>query len=124
MAGVRVMLVDDADHVRKMLRQMLELDGFEVSGEAGSGAEALTVVDEADPDVLVVDYMMPGMDGVDVAREVRARRPQQVIILYTAFLDSRVEKAASEAGVDVCLTKVEGLGALGREIARLADTVS
>jgi CheY-like chemotaxis protein len=117
------MVVDDTDHMRKMLRSMLELDGFEVAAEAASGQEALDAVAEADPDVVVLDYMMPGMDGVETARRLRRDRPDQVIILYTAFLDPSIEAAATEAGVDLCLAKVEGVESLEREIARLAGSL-
>jgi DNA-binding NarL/FixJ family response regulator len=64
------------------------------------------------------------MSGLQVAREVRARRPSQVIILYSAFLDEGVEREAMEAGVDLCLPKLEGLPSLEREIARFAGTPS
>jgi CheY-like chemotaxis protein len=121
--ATRVMVVDDTDHMRKMLRNMLEIDGFEVAGEAASGEQALELVDGADPDVIVLDYMMPGLDGLETARRIRAARPEQVIILYTAFLDPVVEAAAKEAGVDLCLAKVEGLDSLEREISRLAGSL-
>ncbi len=117
------MVVDDTDHMRKMLRSMLEIDGFEVAGEAASGQEALDVMSGADPDVVVLDYMMPGMDGLETARRIRQQRPDQVIILYTAFLDPDVEAQAKEAGVDLCLAKVEGLDSLEREISRLAGSL-
>ena len=122
-AGTKVMVVDDTDHMRKMLRGILEIDGFDVAAEAASGEEALALVDDADPDVVVLDYMRPGMDGLETARRLRAARPDQVIILYTAFLDPKVEAAAKEAGVDLCLAKVEGLDSLEREISRLAGSL-
>lgn len=54
-AAVRVMVVDDTEHVRRMLRSMLELDGFHVVAEAAGGREAIEAVDGADPDVVVID---------------------------------------------------------------------
>jgi CheY-like chemotaxis protein len=122
-APTKVMVVDDTDHMRKMLRSMLEIDGFDVAGEAASGEEALEVMAGADPDVVVLDYMMPGMDGLETARRIRQQRPDQVIILYTAFLDPDVEKQAKEVGIDLCLAKVEGLDSLEREISRLAGSL-
>ncbi len=102
---------------------MLELDGFEVVAEAGGADAAVQGALEADPDVLVMDYMMPDVDGLEAARWVRASRPGQVIILYSAFIDAHVEAEAASMGIDVCLSKVEGLESLEREIARLAETL-
>jgi CheY-like chemotaxis protein len=118
--SVRVFVVDDTAHVRKMLVQMLELSGFDVVGQAASGQEALASVNEADPEVIVVDYKMPGIDGIATAREIRTHRPDQAIILYTAYLDADLQKQAEEAGVSLCVGKVEGLSTLERDIRRLA----
>lgn len=120
---IRVMVVDDTDHVRQMLASMLTLDGFEVVDEAASGAEAVQRIEAADPDVVVVDYRMPGMDGLDTARAIKAKRPAQLMVLYTAFIDQDLQKAADEAGVAVCLGKVEGLASLEREISRLCTSL-
>lgn len=120
---IKVMVVDDTDHVRRMLRNMLELDGFEVVAEAGNGVDAVAAVDEADPDVVVVDYKMPEVDGLETARRIRESRPEQVMILYTAFVDPELEQRAREVGVSVVLGKVEGLESLEREITRLCGTL-
>ncbi len=120
---IRVMVVDDTDHVRQMLSSMLTLDGFEVVEEAASGAEAVRRVEGADPDVVVLDYRMPGMDGLATARSIKERRPGQLIVLYTAFIDADLQRAADEAGVAVCLGKVEGLASLEREISRLCTSL-
>ncbi len=116
---IRVMVVDDTAHVLRMLSAMLSLDGFEVVGEANGGAAALDTIDEADPDVVVMDYRMPVMDGLTAARRIRARRPSQIIVLYTAFIDEELERRADEVGVSLCVGKVEGLASLEREISRL-----
>ncbi len=116
---MKVLVVDDTDHVRRMLVDMLELDGFEVVGEAASGAEAVQVTCSTDPDVVVMDYKMPGMDGVSASRAIRQARPKQSIILYTAYLDDRLEGLAKEAGIALCLGKVAGLNQLERHIAKL-----
>ena len=118
------MVVDDTDHVRRMLTSMLSLDGFEVVGDARDGPEALEGIGAADPDVVVIDYKMPGMDGLRTAREIRSRRPDQVMILYTAYVDDELEREAAEAGIAVCLGKVEGLASLERENSRLCASLS
>ena len=116
---VRVVVVDDTDHVRKMLVDMLELDGFDVVGEADSGETAIPIAEATEPDVIVMDYKMPGMDGLSAARAVRDARPEQAIILYTAYLDPKLESEARAAGVALCIGKVEGLNQLERHITEL-----
>ena len=120
---IRVMVVDDTDHVRRMLTSMLSLDGFEVVGNAAGGPQAIENVEQADPDVVVIDYKMPGMDGLDTARGIRAARPDQVMILYTAYIDDKLEQAAADAGISLCVGKVEGLASLEREISRLCASL-
>ena len=115
----KVVVVDDTDHVRAMLVHMLELDGFEVVGQAGSGPEAVEVTAKTQPDVVVMDHHMPLMDGLTAATRIRADRPSQAIILYSAYLDAEVEERARQAGVAVCLGKVEGLGELELQIKSL-----
>ncbi len=117
--GVSVLVVDDTEHVRRMLVTMLELDGFDVVGEAGSGREAVGLVGGSDPQVIVMDYKMPDMDGLQAARAIRTDRPEQAIILYTAYLDEKLEAEAKDAGVAVCIGKVEGLNQLERHITEL-----
>ncbi len=104
-----------------MLTTMLSVDGFEVVGGASDGPSAIEAVVEADPDVVVIDYKMPAMNGLETARRIRERRPDQHVILYTAFVDEEVERTAAEIGVAVCLGKVEGLGPLEQEIRRLTQ---
>lgn len=120
---IKVMVVDDTVHVRRMLRNMLELDGFVVAAEAGSAAEALATIADADPDVVVIDYKMPDVNGLETAARIRAERAEQVMILYTAFVDPELEQQAREVGVSVVLGKVEGLESLEREITRLCGTL-
>lgn len=118
--SVRVLVVDDTDHVRTMLVDMLQLDGFEVCGEAASGSEAIAAAGRLDPDVIIMDYKMPGMDGLEASRTIREQRSAQPIILYTAYLDTKLEDEAREAGVAICVGKIEGLGRLERHITELA----
>jgi response regulator NasT len=119
----RVLVVDDTEHVRNMLTSMLTLDGFDVVGSLGSGEAAIDQAQILDPDVIIIDYKMPGLDGLDTARRVREIRPSQVMIMYTAFIDQQLQEAAEEAGVAVCLAKVEGLASLEHEISRLCTSL-
>src|SRR5207244_121530 len=61
-----------------------------------------------------------GLDGIETAREIRAHRPDQAIILYTAYLDDTLQREAAAAGVSLCVGKIEGLQTLERDIRRLA----
>ena len=117
--SVRVLVVDDTDHVRGMLAEMLELDGFEVVGQAASGVEAVGMANQIDPDVVVMDYKMPGMDGLEASKSIKANRPDQAIVLYTAYLDDNLEQQAKDAGVAMCVGKIEGLNQLERHITEL-----
>lgn len=118
--AVRIFVVDDTDHVRKMLVSLLEVSGFDVVGQAASAEQALSAVAAVDPQVVVIDYRMPGMDGIAAARALREQRPDQAIILYTAYLDDELRLEAAEAGVSLCVGKIEGLTSLERDIRRLA----
>lgn len=101
---------------------MLALDGFDIVAEASTGQQAVDSVATADPDVIVIDYKMPAMDGLTVARQVRESRPHQVVILYTAYVDETIEREAADAGVSLCVDKMEGLASLEREITRLSGS--
>jgi CheY-like chemotaxis protein len=120
----KVLVVDDTDHVRDMLVTMLELDGFNVVAQAESGMEALQLAPLKRPDVIVMDHKMPGMDGLEAARRIREEIPGQAIILYTAYLDDKLETSAKEAGIAICVAKVEGVSHLERHIRELCSDIA
>lgn len=121
---VKVLVVDDTDHVRNMLVDMLELDGFEVVGMAASGQEAIDLAERTNPDVVIMDYKMPGMDGLTSARAIKQRKPEQHIIIYTAYLDPQLEAEAKAAGIAMTIGKVEGLNQLERHITELCQDLA
>ncbi|HVE98462.1 MAG TPA: response regulator transcription factor [Mycobacteriales bacterium] len=118
--SVRVMVVDDTDHVRTMLTEMLTLGGFDVVASCAGADEAIARVDAANPQVVIMDLRMPDRDGLECTRELKARRPGQAVILYTAYLDDDTESSARDAGVALCVAKAGGLSELEREVSRLA----
>jgi response regulator NasT len=115
------MVVDDTEHVREMLGAMLSVSGFEVVGEVADGERAADACDRWAPDVVVVDYRMAKVDGLEAARRIRSSRPAQMIILYSAFVDGELAEAAAQAGVALCVAKEDGVGALEQEIIRLTQ---
>ena len=82
-AAIRVVLVDDHDLFRTGLRNLLEEQGVEIVGEAGDGANAVRLVRELAPDVVVMDINMPGMGGVDATRQVTTAAPLTRVVVLT-----------------------------------------
>ena len=118
-APIRVLIADDTAHIRSMVRSMLELAGFDVVADVGTGGEVTDLLGAGlVADVVVLDDHMPDLDGIETARRVLATHPQQVVLLYTAFPHAALEREASEAGVTAVLGKVDGLELLEREISR------
>jgi CheY-like chemotaxis protein len=117
---VRLLVVDDTDHVRRMLVEILNMHGFDVAAEAADGAEAVEEARRTEPDIVVMDYKMPGTDGLEATRLIRAERPDQTVILYSAYLDDEVRARARDAGVSACVAKPSGVEALATEISALA----
>lgn len=96
--AIRVFLLDDHEIVRRGLRDVLEAEGFEVVGEAGTAAEALARIPATSPDVAVLDVRLPDGDGVQVCREIRDRRPDLPCLMLTSFADDEALFDAIMAG--------------------------
>lgn len=106
---ISTLIVDDQPDIRLLLRVIINASnsGFVVAGEAASGIDALELVESVDPDVIVLDQMMPGMTGLEVAELILSRRPDQVILLCTAFLSDEVRSKAEEIGIAGCIPKAD-----------------
>lgn len=84
---IRVVVADDVDDLRFLLRIEFEANGgFEVVGEAATGSQALKVVAEQRPDVLVLDLDMPNMTGFEALPFLRAQNPDTLVVVYSAFI--------------------------------------
>jgi len=105
--SIRVLLVDDHQVVREGLRRMLDLDkDIEVVGEAASGEEALTRVEQLSPDVILMDVKMPGMGGIDAIRELKTRQSSASVIVLTVYEDKYLAQAAEAGAVGYLLKDV------------------
>jgi DNA-binding NarL/FixJ family response regulator len=114
---IAVLIVDDHAVVREGLRAFLELqDGIEVAGEAGDGEEALERALALRPDVILMDLVMPKLDGVGAMRELRARVPGSRVIVLTSFLDDERLLPAIQAGAAGYLLKNAEPAELARAI--------
>src|SRR5246127_4509049 len=97
---VRILLVDDNPAVRRYLRAILEQqEAWQVCGEARTGAEALHQVLQAPPDLIVLDYQMPDLNGVDVAKQISEMFPKMPILMVTLHLSRQLADGAPQAGV-------------------------
>lgn len=125
MHGATVLLVDDEPDIRQLARIFLEMDGLQVN-EAVDGAQALERYAELNPppqpSVVVLDNRMPGLTGVQVAEQMLSIYPEQVIVLFSAFLDQETQDAAQALGVTACVSKTEmkRLPAIIRELMSAA----
>ncbi len=118
-----VVVIDDEKSVVNLLRAILEMDGYLVY-EALTGPLGLGVVEAVEPDAVLLDVMMPGMDGVEVCRQLKGTRPELPVVILTARDDRDLERRCFGAGADRFLTKpllpgqltdvVAALGAGGR----------
>ena len=96
----RILIVDDNPAVRRYLRAILEQqESWKVCGEARTGAEALHQVVDTTPDLVLLDYQMPDLNGVDVARRISEMFPEIPILMVTLHLSKQLAEAAREAGV-------------------------
>ena len=97
---IRILLVDDNPAVRRYLRAILEQqETWRVIGEARTGAEALHQVLESPPDLILLDYQMPDLNGVDVAKQISELFPKLPILMVTLHLSKQLSDAARQAGV-------------------------
>lgn len=120
-ASIRLLIVDDQRLMRDGLRTLLELEeGLEVAGEAGDGQESLDRYAELEPDLVLMDVRMPGMDGVEATRRIRQQWPDARIIILTTFDEDEYIFEALRAGAQGYLLKAVS----GQELATAIRTVA
>jgi DNA-binding NarL/FixJ family response regulator len=104
---------------------VLELDGFEVAGQAADGADAVALAKQLQPDVIMMDLSMPVLNGLDATRLIRDALPSTPVVVFTAFTGVELEQAALAAGATAYLAKDANLeelrATLAAAVAALAD---
>jgi response regulator NasT len=114
--GKRVVIAEDEAIIRLDLKEILEAEGYEVVGETGRGDEAVDLVARHQPDIVILDIKMPGIDGIEAARRISAEHRVAVLIL-TAFSQRNLIEEARDAGVAAYLVKPFQSGELVPAIA-------
>lgn len=103
----RVLLVDDNEDTRRMLKLLLEVNGYEVI-QAKDGREATQIAKEEHPDLILMDLMMPGVDGFDATQQIRQMEEMSqipIIALTAHFNEFDIKQRAVRAGANECLQK-------------------
>ena len=123
MAGpIRVLLVEDNQVFREALELLLDLrDDIEIVAAVGAGHEAVPAVREHEPDVVVMDYRLPGIDGVQATRAINEVSPNVAVVVLTASANVREMDALRDAGAVACLSKDQELDAI---VAAIRGAVS
>lgn len=99
MKPIRVLIVDDHEIVREGLQTLLAEDAdFEVVGMAGDGAAAVTLAEKESPDVILMDLLMPGLDGIEATRRILSHNPAARVVVLTTFADDQRVRDAIQAG--------------------------
>ncbi|TML00620.1 MAG: response regulator transcription factor [Actinobacteria bacterium] len=105
MSVPRVLVVDDDEVLREALCTLLSERGFEVVGEAGDGAQGVSLARERHPDVVLMDFRMPGMDGLEATNLIKADAPLVQAVVFTAYDDQTLDLEAARADVYCLLVK-------------------
>jgi len=107
---IRILLVEDNKVFREALELLLGLRGdIEIVAAVGEGSEAVPAAQQYRPDVVLMDYRLPGLDGVQATAAVRAACPDVAVVCLTASANAREIEALYEAGAAACLTKDQEL---------------
>lgn len=105
-----VLIVDDHPAIRRALRAAFERQpGFVVCGEAQDGLDAIAKAKKYSPDLIVLDLRMPGMDGLEAARNLKRIMPNVPLMMLTCYYSSAAEKEALASGVNAVFSKPDGM---------------
>jgi DNA-binding NarL/FixJ family response regulator len=108
-----VLVVDDNPKVRETLCRLFTLEApFEVCGEAKNGREAIDKAEELQPDLIVMDLSMPGLNGLDAARAIKRLMPNLPIIMFSDYIDAFLDEEARIVGIAALVSKSQDTSVL------------
>ena len=111
-----ILIADDNAGVRRAVRNALEKSGeWKICGEAVNGRDVIEKAEQLHPDLVVVDFSMPVMNGLEAARALKRWRPSMPVVLFTIFKDRFLEAEAFAAGISVVVAKEDGIGVLAEQ---------
>lgn len=116
----RVLVADDHQIVRQSVRALLESQGFEITGEAANGLEAVELAQAGGCDVAILDLSMPELDGIEAAREILATSPDTSAILLTVHAEEHIVFNALQAGIRGYVVKTQAAEELVRAIGKVS----
>jgi len=102
---LRVFIVDDNELARHLVKNVVQSQGLEVCAEAKNGQEAVEMVQNMQPDLIILDFMMPVKDGLQAAREILKVQPSVPIVLNTLYFTEQLRSVAEDIGVKQVISK-------------------
>jgi DNA-binding NarL/FixJ family response regulator len=120
-----VLIVDDNAMVRHTLRELFKHEtDFDICGEAEDGIQAVKLCEQVQPDLVVIDYSMPVMNGIEAAGVIHNKLPNTVLILFTLHGSRLVEEEAATAGISAVVSKTKEASALIQTARELLEKSS
>jgi NarL family two-component system response regulator LiaR len=117
---IQILIVDDHTIVRRGIKALLaETDDIQVVGEADNGLEAISLSKELEPDVILMDLLLPVMDGIEATRQITARQPHTRVVVMTSFIWDEKIIPAIEAGAMGFVMNDSGSGELIQSIYKV-----
>jgi DNA-binding NarL/FixJ family response regulator len=121
----RFLIVDDSELVRRSLRTVLQANPeWEICGEAADGVSAVEMFKELRPNIVILDFQMPGINGIETARRMAEIAPAVPVVLFTQHASADLEKHAHEVGIRSVVSKTNAFPMVGmiRELLGSADS--